>query len=356
MLRLSGERFTALQALAIANCRPALNDAAILAWSNSGQINATVLGHLKSYLQFRPAPVFGPYEIHPYIFRETSQFNLNRKYLLLGTFPPNTYLHNIPKLAQLSAVHPNVKTPPTVDFYYGNMASLWKFFGLAGPMTRNSIIAFLTANSISISDSILGAQRRKFVSSADQNLYNILPHQGLCKIFDPESLIETILFTSGSLKEIKINNSGAISFTSPNTLNIFLGILMRCNNTQKNGIEISGQPNGLGSFYKFDKMGLKQAINDQNKHIIWWLRLKNRKLRIINLPTPAIGLGMISPKTFFGRWVGWKANQNGLPTPGVNLKDYMNQYANAFFPPYTNQYRKEIYDLAIHNIPVLQAI
>lgn len=351
MLRFSQSFFTKLSALkSVSNCPPGLNDTTINNWCE-GSMN--VLAHLNSYLQLRPIPSYGPYEIHPYILKEKLQFDLSRKYLLLGTFPPNSYLHNTPGLGPLAMTHPQINKVPKVDFYYGNTANLWKyFFGNNILPNRPDIIQFLQTNSIAISDVILGVQRRKFGSYEDKDLYNILPNYELCSILD--SNIETILFTSGSLKSIKLNQNDQISLSPLNTLTIFLSILKTCQANLL--IEVSGDTTGRGVFYPLTKEGLALSLQQQSGHIIWWLKIGDKKFRIINLPTPATALGVMR-SNFFRRWIVWKAKQNGLsPAHFTNWKKYMMNHPNIFKTPYTNQYRTEVYNLAIQNIKGLQQI
>ena len=114
----------------------------------------------------------------------------------------------------------------------------------------------------------------------------------------------------------------------------------------------SGQADGNGHYYPLNNAGQNAAVLDQDGHIIWYLRIGQRTFRIINLPTPATALGMIRIP-FFWRWVAYKALQNGLPVPPIaNLVEYMLQHPLVFQRPPTIQYRTEIYDMAIHNLPL----
>lgn len=333
-----------------ANSPALLTDESILGWSDNGQYNVDVVDHLSSYLQSPPA-VHGPYEIHPYLQREAAQFHIGRGFLLLGTFPPNSYLRNIPALAAAANAHPQVGVG-VIDYYYGNTGSLWNFFGVPGQITAAAIRTFLVQNNIAISDVCLGLQRNVFSSYADTQLFNILPNTLLCGILEPASNIHTVLFTSGSLANIPTDALGAIAINAGgvSTLNVFLHILK---NNCHCEMQVSGQSDGNGIYYQLNTNGRNAAVLHQNGHIIWYLRIGQRTLRIINLPTPATALGMIG-SPFFYRWVVYKAQQNGLPVPPqAHLTNYMAQHPGVFIGPPTNQYRTEIYDMAIHNLPLL---
>ncbi len=352
MIRTNADLFASLAQHAAAPAQ--LTDVSILEWSNNGQINANVLDHQHSYLPHPPA-LHGPYEIHPYIYREATQFDISRQFLLLGTFPPNSYLRNLQPLAAAANAHPQVGVGAT-DYYYGNTGNLWDFFGVPGQITAAAIRGFLTQNNIAISDVCLGLQRDIFSSPADARLFNILPNTLLCGILAPASTIDTILFTSGSLASVPVDAAGNINISHANrvnTLNIFLHILK---NNCRCTITVSGQPNGNGVFRPLTIMGRNAAVLDKNGHIIWYLRVGQRTFKIINLPNPSMAIGMIGSSLFY-RWVSHKANLNGLPIPPhANLTDYMLQHPLVFQGRPTNQYRKEIYEMAIHNLPQLMAL
>jgi hypothetical protein len=296
----------------------------------------------------QPQDDWGPYEIHPYIHREAELFDTSRKILLWGTFPPRSYIAN------LTIELPPPFEGPQLDFYYGNTPNLWRFF-IPGIDLNNPVLAvdavreFIWNNNIAISDVIIGTQRNVFQSPEDRALYNICPNMRLCKLLTEESLVDTILTTSGSLKTLKINGNSQV-----NTLNLLLTILRHCKSDQH--ISISGLPNGNGPFYPLTLIGMDAATEDQQRHIVWYLKIGNRIFRIINLPTPASSLSIMGSALFL-RWVNYKAVQSGLPAPDAhqqrNLKAYMNQHPEVFVMPFTNQYRNDIYNMAINNVELL---
>lgn len=361
MIRINNPLWGNLQGLQ--SSPPANNDPAILLWSNGGQINANVIKHLTSYLTMVPGVDWGPYEIHPYIHRYPTEFNIKRKILLLGTFPPNSYMNNIAALQPFAGNHPHINNIPLVDFYYGNTASLWQFFGLGPLVTVPAILNFLNNQSISISDVALGIQRNLFISPADSALYNILPNFNLCDFLNNSFSLETVLLTSGSLRNLNINPAGHVGMNSPSTTKIFIEIIKH---VCRNDIEISGQPDGNGPFHPLTNQGINAAQLqqysrilpgnnqlDQFRHIVWYIKINSKTTRIINLPTPSGALGMIG-SDFFYKWLRYKANINGLPLPPNNgRRDFMLQYPNIFIGPPTNQYRSEIYQMSIFNLPLL---
>lgn len=356
MLQINAAIFGFLNANGVANT-PVFTDAGISVWSNNGNINNNVITHLSSYLGMgfnRVNP--GPFEIHPYILREIGSFDLKRKYLVLGTFPPNSYMHNITPVAPIAAANNNIGTPPAVDFFYGNLANFWNLIGTPPPLTKINLTIYLAQNDISISDVILGTQRKKFSSPADNNLFNIIPNLEISKVFDNSSKVETILFTSGSLRNISFYVNGQLNINQVSTLNYFLKILL-ISNFQ---IEISGQTDGNGVFFPFNSLGVQNSILQQAGHIVWWIKVGNKKIRIINLPSPS---GQVNPQIpdsiFFKRWVNWKCIQNGIatPLPNVNLlHGFLPLFPLIFTAPCTSQYKGEIYNLALNNINQLNTI
>ena len=324
----------------------ALSNQSILDWSEGGQINQNVIDHLSSYFRKETAES-GPYEIHPFIYREAAQFDLSRRYLLLGTFPPATYIRNIPQLSGVAAADPDVRPAPSVDFYFGETTSLWHMFGLPSvQLTRAMIDDFLKDRSIAVTDVILGAQRMMFHDIRDMSLFNILPNHQLCKLFSDNSAIETILFTSGNLAGVPLTTSGHISLNMPNTVRVFLKTLIEiCTHEQ---LYVSGKPDGSGTFYRFGPKGLAHAVSDQDNHLIWYLRFGDKVLRMVSLPSPATPATL--PETpFFRRWLQYKAKKAGIQSPAKkdDLLEYMTAYPDVFVHPYMTQYRSEIYQMAI---------
>jgi hypothetical protein len=138
-----------------------------------------------------------PFEWHPYI-HEWERLKPTHKTLVLGTFPPPSYLHQFyPLLSQKKKLKGiNIDTLPPLNFFYGNRGSLWDILGIT--LGQDEIDDYL-GNNIAISDVILGLQRKSLTNnrSSDQNLYNILPNFSLIKeLIEGQNNIQNIVFTS----------------------------------------------------------------------------------------------------------------------------------------------------------------
>ncbi|MCF8214776.1 MAG: hypothetical protein K9I92_06435 [Chitinophagaceae bacterium] len=356
MKRLIPQLFNQLLQAGIANSPALLNKNSVLQWSNNGTINQNVVEHLNSYLvnaNFHQQNQQGPYEIHPYLAREEEHFDLNKRCLLLGTFPPNSYIRNIPGIVN-PILNPNLANLPNVDFFYGNMASLWDCFGIGNNPGLDEILSFLYHNSISVSDVILGAQRKNFGNGADEEYRNIVLNDKLINVFNSNSKIENILFTSGKLSNLQLMLNGNLN-AGVSALKGFIQILI----DHHINFEISGDITGNGIYYEFNDFGILASIAQQNNHLIWWIKTTKKKVRIINLPAPSGNANQQIPSApLFFRWVTWVAIQHNIAPPvlGQNLMhDYLPQH-NIFIQPYTTQYKRDIYSLALNDLITLQTI
>ena len=101
----------------------------------------------------------------------------------------------------VGTIHPHNHEDFGVDFFYGNMGSIWKILSeafpeeLANPKDLNEILAFLTNRKIAMSDTILECEREKPTAS-DEDLTNIKLNGQLIDDIK-NSKISEILFTSG---------------------------------------------------------------------------------------------------------------------------------------------------------------
>jgi hypothetical protein len=319
---------------------PALNDNSIRLWGANWQ---NVYDHYSSYLLNIQAPnSAGPIEKHPYIDLYLADCNFQRETLLLGTFPPSSYINNLPVQ---NLPNPNVQNNNPTHYFYGNMNDLWFYlFGLnGGALTIQTIQEALNANDISISDVFAYVQRKTMISAFDSEYKNIVLNCKLKEIFNLESKINTILFTSGSLSSFLTNTTSALTG--------FRWILEDCCN-ELNNFTISGDVNGNGLYYPINENGVQNAVNQQNDGIVWWLKSGAKKIRIINLPSPApmAAQNMIN-SPFFKKWINYKATENRIPPLvfGANLKQYLNLYPRVFSEPFTKQYRRETYQMVLNN-------
>ena len=317
---------------------PQFNDLAI---RNLGLNLNNLYAHYESYLQNIQAPnSYGPIEKHPYIELYQTDCDFQREILLLGTFPPSSYLNN---LSLNNLPNPNVQKNNPTHYFYGNMNDLWYYlFGLnSGALTIPTIQASLNDYSLSISDVFAFVQRKKMISAFDIEYRNIVLNFNLKEIFNPLSKINTILFTSGNLSSFLSNTTS--------TLTGFRWIIEDCCDGLNN-FTISGDISGNGDYYPINALGVQNAVIQQNDGIVWWLKSGSKKIRIINLPSPApmAAQKMIS-SSYFKKWINYKAKANGIQPLGVgaNLNQYLNLFNGIFDAPYTKQYRREIYQMVL---------
>ncbi len=319
---------------------PLLNDQIIRNW---GFNMNNVYEHYNSYLQIIVAPNSpGPIEKHPYIEKYQADCNFHRQTLLLGTFPPSSYFNNLP-INNLP--NHNVQNNNPTNYFYGNMNSLWYYlFGINDDeVTIPAIQESLFENGISISDVFTFVQRNIMNSAFDSEYRNIVLNCDLKNIFNPESTINTILFTSGNLSGFLNNNTSALTG--------FRWLLEDCCDGL-NSFSISGDISGQGIYYPINTLGVQNALIQQNNGIVWWLKLGSKKIKIINLPSPApTAARQMIGSAFFKRWINYKAVTNDLPPMpiGANVKQYLLQFPQIFIAPYTTNYRREIYQMVLNN-------
>lgn len=317
-----------------------LIDDIIRLWGMNGE---NVYNHYSDYfLTIQQPESTGPIEKHPYIDLYDEDCNFQNSTLILGTFPPSSYMNNLPVH---NLPNPNIQNNNPLHYFYGNMNSLWKYLfdfnqvEVTIPMIRET----LKLNKFSISDVFAFVQRNRMISSSDQDYRNIVLNCRLQTIFDSNSRISTVLFTSGNLRSFF---SGNIS-----TLTGFRWIMEDCCGGLEN-FEISGEITGNGPYYNLNNYGIDQAVIQQNNGIIWWLKFNTKKIRIINLPSPSPQAAIpIFNSAFFQKWINFKANENQIPLPVDNnqIRNYINLYPGIFERAVTNQYRREVYSMVLNN-------
>lgn len=322
---------------------PILNDDDIILW---GQNNGNVIEHYNSYLQNIIVPnSHGPIEKHPYINLYNNCFNLNNRFLLLGTFPPSTYFNN---LDLIGLPNHNIQINNPLPFFYGNENNLWKFLFNMLPVniTIYNIINNLNHNRIAITDVFLYVQREKMINSADNMYNNIILNTKVKNIFNEDSFIETILFTSGALVDVFKNDVSAL---------VGFRWILETYLMNFNLLQFSGDITGNGMYYEFLPINLNNVVSQQNGGIVWWLKFRDKKIKIINLPSPSGNAQRQMPKSiYFKKWVIFKAIQAGIPLPNQQqletpINNYTLLYPNLFIGPITNQYRSEVYSMALND-------
>jgi hypothetical protein len=330
---------------------PPFDDEAIRAWGMQAE---NVVAHYASYLASIHEPGSpGPIEKHPYIERYPDAFALGRSTLLLGTFPPSTHLNGLHLPAP---PNPNMGANVPIPFFYGNMATLWNYlFGLVGDqLIVAAIQAKLTEFDIGISDVFSFVQRLKMISSKDSDLRNIIVNRSIEGIFDPVSMVDTVLFTSGTV--------GGLTQDTVSTLSGFKWILQDWYNEHHIPVEISGSLNGQGQYFPLNPNGinafaLAPIMAEQDGGIVWWLRTNNKQLRIVNLPSPSAGANInMYGSAFFAKWIAYKALENDIPPPNQHQ---LNNLVELYLPLFPNvfgagenvlsQYRREVYGMVLND-------
>ena len=308
--------------------------------------NYNVLEHCNSYLANVVIPnSTGPIEKHPYIDLHKDFFNLKNKFLILGTFPPSSYFNN---LGLIGLTNPNIQPNKPVHFFYVNQNNLWKLlFNLnINQVNVDNIKINLSKYEISITDVFSYAQRKKMISSDDSNLKNLVLNCNITNIFEKDSLIETVILTSGKLASF-FNNQ-------VNTISGIRWILEDCSE-DLNDFEFSGDISGNGIYFPINIVNLKKVLTQQNEGIVWWIKKDDKKIKIVILPSPSnIGAARLPSSKYFKRWVLYKATLNNIPLPNqIQLQrvvsNYFPIYPNIFLPQPTNQFRSEIYNMVLNN-------
>jgi hypothetical protein len=142
-------------------------------------------------------------EHHPHLHYFEKQKNW--RYLILGTFPPNTSLRNPEKLY--------------LDYFYGNKGFLWKiihdiysskgysFFSSDKTKNLQEILRWQKDYCVALSDTIISCKRKTPQSSYDSDLVDIVYNHALKQvIFDNINVINKIIFTSSYGKNSAFEN------------------------------------------------------------------------------------------------------------------------------------------------------
>jgi hypothetical protein len=293
---------------------PYFSEEAIREW---GKIEQNVINHYNSYVKtIGQVNAIGPIEKHPYLEKYKEDFDLSRKFLVLGTFPGNSYFH---AMGLTPFVNQNIINygANEIDFYCGSRRTVWRYIlGVENnDFNTNTIQQRLEKNNISVSDVFNFIQRDTMNDSSSSRHKNIVLNSRIKEVFTADSKVDTLLTTSGSLSDIGNN---ALVNTVKGLQWIF----------QNDEYEISGDYKGNGDFYPFINDGVEQALIQQQGKPIWWLKNEEKKIKIINLPGfHAQGDGRTS---FYRKWIQYKAQLAFLPNENDNLHTIMNQYPDIF--------------------------
>ncbi|MDP3927586.1 MAG: hypothetical protein Q8R57_01050 [Bacteroidota bacterium] len=150
-------------------------------------------------------PVVPPFEKHPYLEKLDPQSTSTG--LMIGTFPPITYLCSQYHLANLK-YNNQTFTAPDLDYFHGNYSSLWKYapinFWQIQLVNRDEqpqlIIDALNAADVLYTDIIKYTQRElnndKY-DAGDKKLNSILPNAQIFE-FLKEAIVDRLYFTNAS--------------------------------------------------------------------------------------------------------------------------------------------------------------
>lgn len=206
----------------------------------NGQLDALLANlpenndHIANYIlehngQLPQQPLF---EKHPYSYNE---FNLGYDKMIIGTFPPISYIYDNSLLVN-NKFGQNKR--PKIPFFHGNKpnGSMWKFllFGncfdeileLNRDLRRKELIDELTFRFIRYED-IIKYTRRELknnnYTAEDTKLYNIIPNTRIINDIIKKKELNIILFNTSSTfsNKIKINKDNKIDIESINNIKSF---------------------------------------------------------------------------------------------------------------------------------------
>lgn len=272
-----------------------------------------------------------PIEIHPYLNHPQYKFDKNKKRVILGTFPPFSYvvspltppalyqLLNNNGIERLEIIYNKLynQIQPNIHFFYGNIGSFWDYVpNNPHPLNIESCINWLNTFDSTISDIVHCCQRDVLNSPSDNNLINIIPNYSLIEDIINSENIDTILFTSGS------PSIGYLGNNNSSTFSLFFRTL-----------------NEMGVTYKFSLFSNSPTLSVANQNInlvlnkaIFNVRLKYKEkvknLIIVCLPSPS-----------------------GQASRRMRLHPFFNKWSldNPQQPGFTLLFRRYIYNLAFNN-------
>lgn len=151
-----------------------------------------------------------PVEKHPYIQPILSNPEINA--VMVGTFPPISYLCDTIALPCLMPPAQDAITPPAIPFFHGNLGSLWQYalpnYSSIMAMARGTAAAAiqqeLTARKCVYTDIIQYCQRD--ISTTDGKIKYTASDDALCNI-EPNSQLLSFLATDNQVSRIYFTNS-----------------------------------------------------------------------------------------------------------------------------------------------------
>lgn len=177
-------------------------------YANQEHLNKLSMLSIQSIVDSKgQLPLLPPFERHPYI--EDLIPNKSVKGLMIGTFPPISYMCSLHHLRFLRFKGQEI-SPPCINYFHGNIGSLWKFTPLDHEFILNHpkyeqpkiIQESLNKSNIVYTDIIKFCQRKinkkgKYDAS-DLNLSSIIFNEQLIDYIFASPAINRIYFTNAS--------------------------------------------------------------------------------------------------------------------------------------------------------------
>ena len=204
-------------------------------------------------------PAIPPFEKHPYL--EPLDVDTAATGLMIGTFPPITYLCSQYNLANLT-YNNQAFTAPDLDYFHGNYSSLWKYAPIGFDQIQfanrdvqpQMIIDALSAAGLLYTDIITYTQRElngNKYDAGDKNLNSIIPNYQVFQ-FLKESSVNRLYFTNASFFHTNNNlfdGQGLLRLQENDAFGVFVKTAIDLNIEveysfwgQENWIELNEQP------------------------------------------------------------------------------------------------------------------
>ncbi|KHJ37792.1 hypothetical protein PBAC_19520 [Pedobacter glucosidilyticus] len=178
-------------------------------------------------------PIIPPLEKHPYL--EPLDADTTATGLMIGTFPPITYLCSQFNLANLTYTN-QAFTAPDLDYFHGNYSSLWKYapigFNQIQLVKRGEqpqmIIDALNVAGILYTDIIKYTQRKlndNKYDAGDKNLTSIIPNPDIFNLLFNSQSINRIYFTNASFfvgSNPLFNKDGTLNLKENDAFGLFI--------------------------------------------------------------------------------------------------------------------------------------
>lgn len=188
--------------------------------------------HIANYILVNNGqlPKHPKFEKHPYEYEE---YNLGYDKMIIGTFPPISYIYDHPLLEE-NNIGQNEK--PKIPFFHGNLGSMWnslligdlyqEILDLPRNERRLELINELIFRFIRYDDIIKYTRRNisndKYTAE-DKNLFNIIPKESIINdVLQKDGLIGILFNTSTTFsKNIDINVDNKVKIESSNNIKSF---------------------------------------------------------------------------------------------------------------------------------------